>query len=88
LRSGSNADLAVDYKRVVVLAPMGSISPLGGALVKERRKLERAGASELVLDADAAAHAAFGPNPLGPLPPHGCRRSRTLASRWRDRAGG
>jgi len=66
VRSGSNADLAVGYERAVVLTPMGSISPLGASLIKEERVLEQSGASVLVLEADAVAREAFGPNPLDP----------------------
>jgi NTE family protein len=66
LRSGSNADLAVGHARVVVLTPMGSISPLGSSLDKEQRLLEQAGASVFIVEADATAKAAFGPNPLDP----------------------
>jgi NTE family protein len=65
-RSGSNADLAVGYQRVVVLVPMGSVSLLGASLVKEQRILEHAGASVFVVEGDTAAKAAFGPNPLDP----------------------
>jgi NTE family protein len=66
LRSGTNADLAVGYERVVVLTPMGSISPLGSSLVKEQRVLKQSGASVLIVEADAEAVAVFGPNPLDP----------------------
>jgi len=86
VRSGSNADLAVGYERVVVLTPMGSISPLGASLIREERVLEQSGASVLVLEADAVAREAFGPNPLDPshrgaAAQAGLRQAATAAER-------
>jgi NTE family protein len=86
VRSGTNADLAVGYERVVVLTPMGSISPLGASLVKEQRVLEQSGASVLIVEADAAGKAAFGPNPLDPsrrgaAAEAGLRQAATAAER-------
>ncbi len=66
LRSPSNADLAVGYARVIVVAPMGAATPMGGSLQKERRILEAQGALVHVIEADAAALEAFGPNVLDP----------------------
>ncbi len=66
LRSPSNADVAVGYARVIVVAPMGSQTPLGASLLKERRILETQGASVEVVEADAEALAAFGPDVLDP----------------------
>jgi len=62
LRSGTNADLVGDADPVVVLAPMAALSPLG-APAAELDAL-RAHASVLLVGADQAALAAFGPNPL------------------------
>jgi NTE family protein len=66
LRSPSNADLAVGCARVIVIAPLGSVSDLGASLVKERALLERRGARVLVVEADADSLAAFGPDVLDP----------------------
>ena len=62
LRSGTNADLVGDADPMVVLAPMAALSPLG-APAAELDAL-RAHASVLLVGADQAALAAFGPNPL------------------------
>jgi NTE family protein len=62
VRSGTNADLAGDADRVVVLAPLAAVSPLG-APAAELDAL-RAHASVLLVGADEAALTAFGPNPL------------------------
>ena len=66
IRSPSNADVAVGYARVVVIAPMGSGTPMGASLLKEKAILERRGATVWVAEADAAAQAAFGPDVLDP----------------------
>jgi NTE family protein len=66
LRSPSNADLAVGYTRVIVVAPMGSSMPMSASLLKEKAVLARDGATVLVAEADAAARAAFGPDVLDP----------------------
>jgi len=44
MRSGTNADLARGYDRVVVLAPLGPSSGFGGALLEEVAELRSAGA--------------------------------------------
>lgn len=66
LRSPSNADVATGYARVIIVAPMGSATPMGGSLHKERRMLEAQGAAVQVIEADAVSLAAFGPNVLDP----------------------
>jgi NTE family protein len=66
LRSPSNADVAVGCARVIVVAPMGSGTPMGASLVKEKAILARRGATVAVVEADAAALAAFGPDVLDP----------------------
>src|SRR5262249_19758445 len=66
VRSPRNADLAVGYERVVVVAPMGSASPLGASLDKECKILEKDGSTVQVIEADAESTAAFGPDPLDP----------------------
>jgi NTE family protein len=66
LRSPSNADVAVGYTRVIVVAPMGSSTPMGASLQKEKAVLAQHGATVLVVEADASARAAFGPDVLDP----------------------
>jgi NTE family protein len=66
LRSPSNADIATGYARVIIIAPLGSVTPMGASLHKERRMLEAQGASVQVIEADASSLAAFGPNVLDP----------------------
>jgi NTE family protein len=55
-------------------------------LVKEQRVLEQSGASVLIVEADAAGKAAFGPNPLDPsrrgaAAEAGLRQAATAAER-------
>lgn len=64
-----NADLAEGAERVLVLAPMAGQehNPFGTTIAEEVAQLREAGATEvLVVNADAASTAAFGPNPLDP----------------------
>jgi NTE family protein len=61
VRSTTNADLAAGHDRVVVLAPL---PPLGG-LARELGRLPE-GTTSVAVEADAAAVAAFGSNPLDP----------------------
>jgi NTE family protein len=66
LRSPSNADLAVGFKRVIVIAPISATTPMGASLAKETVFLEQHGATVLVAEADAESLAAFGPDVLDP----------------------
>ncbi|MGP3948063.1 patatin-like phospholipase family protein [Streptomyces sp. 7N604] len=66
IRSSANADLAAEYGRVVILAPLSQ----GGGPVPTVRaqaaKLTAGGARVVLLTPDRAARAAFGRNPLDP----------------------
>jgi NTE family protein len=60
VRSGTNADLAGGYRRVLVIAPI----PLGAA--RQARKLRAAGAVVAVISPGRAARSAIGRNVLDP----------------------
>jgi NTE family protein len=66
MRSGTNADLARGYDRVVVLAPLGPSSGFGGALLEEVAELRSAGARVSIAEPDGESLAAIGPNVLDP----------------------
>jgi NTE family protein len=71
VRSPTNADVAVGYPTVVVIAPVGaSTSTLGPWFSKERQLLEARGATVAIVEPDAEALAAFGPNVLDPAYRH------------------
>ncbi|MET8681677.1 patatin-like phospholipase family protein [Streptomyces sp. NPDC004647] len=66
VRSTANADLAAEYGRVVILAPMtggGGPVPAAGA---QAAQLTASGARVVLLTPDRTARAAFGRNPLDP----------------------
>lgn len=66
MRSGTNADLARGYDRVVVLAPIGPSSGFAGALLEEIRDLRSAGARVALAEPDGESLAAIGPDVLDP----------------------
>ncbi len=66
MRSGTNADLALGYPLVVILAPMAGIVAARGALNAELAALQAEGSRVIALWPDADALAAVGPNPLDP----------------------
>ena len=86
LRSPSNADLAAGYSRVIIVAPLGSSTPMGGSLLKEQQLLESGGARVQMIEADTESLAAFGPNVLDPsrrtaAAEAGLRQARSAAAR-------
>jgi NTE family protein len=66
MRSGTNADLARGYDRVVVLAPIGPSSAFGAALLEEMKELRGAGARVSFAEPDGESVAAIGLNLLDP----------------------
>ncbi|WP_423923912.1 patatin-like phospholipase family protein [Frigoribacterium sp. 2-23] len=68
VRSGTNADLADDYDRVVVVScgPEQAVSPLGPSLPQVVAARAAAGRPVFVVEADTASLAAFGDNMLSP----------------------
>jgi NTE family protein len=62
LRSGTNADLAADASRIVVIAPMADVTPLGAPRDEIAALRERAAVT--LIKPDAAARTAIGPNVL------------------------
>ncbi len=83
VRSGTNADLAAGYERVVVLAPLPHGMGTGAARLVER--LRASSRVELVTP-DAAARKAFGRNLLDPARRAGAARAgRTQAASFVDR---
>jgi NTE family protein len=58
MRSGTNADLAKDSERVLILAPLGARN-----IAEEVAALEQEGSQVLVLRPDAASVTAIGQNP-------------------------
>jgi len=67
MRSATNADVAADCDRVLVLScgPEAPASPLGPTLPRVAEQLRRT-AEVLVIEADAETLAAFGGNTLSP----------------------
>jgi NTE family protein len=81
MRSGSNADLASGSDRIVVVAPLGPSSGFGGALLKEAEALRAQGARVSIVEPDAGALEAIGPNVLDPA-----RRSAAAEAGYRQAA--
>lgn len=67
-RSGTHADQALGYDRVLIVAPMGGPKyPLGHEMLeKERAELEAAGSRVMVVLPDAATLQVFGDNLMDP----------------------
>jgi NTE family protein len=66
MRSPTNADLAVGYSRVVIVAPLANSPEVSALLRREEALLRQQGASVRTVEADAESLAAFGPNVLDP----------------------
>ncbi len=67
MRSATNADLAKDYERILILNPLGANANfLGAGLDAEVASLQRDGSQVLVIAPDAASTTAIGMNPLDP----------------------
>ena len=82
VRSGTNADLARGYERIVILNPLGANANLFGAgPASEAAALEQEGSRVLVIASDAASAAAIGLNPLDPA----TRQPSALAGRTQGR---
>jgi NTE family protein len=64
--SPSNADLAVGYERAVIIAPLGRTPPLDDWRSREQKLLRRRGSSVTLIDMEAEAQAAIGPDRLDP----------------------
>jgi NTE family protein len=62
LRSGTNADLAAGASRIVVIAPMADVSPLGAPPAELAALREQS--SVTLIKPDGAARSAIGPNVL------------------------
>src|SRR5579884_458788 len=82
VRSGTNADLAQGYDRVLLLCPMGANTEfLGFSTAQEIADLEREGSQVLVIEPDDASRTAIGQNPLDPA----TRQPSALAGREQGR---
>jgi NTE family protein len=78
VRSGTNADLARGYDRIVILNPLGAnANSFGAGTASEAAALEQEGSQVLVIAADAASATAIGLNPLDPA----TRQPSALAGR-------
>ena len=78
VRSGTNADLARGYDRILILNPLGAnVNSFGAGTDSEAAALEREGSQVLVIAPDAASAAAIGLNPLDPA----TRQPSALAGR-------
>ena len=78
VRSGTNADLARGYDRIVILNPLGAnANYFGAGPAGEAAALEQEGSQVLVIAADGASATAIGLNPLDPI----TRRPSALAGR-------
>jgi NTE family protein len=66
--SVDNAHLAAGSARVIIMSPLGGVTPMppGFRLADQVAELETAGSSVLVLEPDADARAAMGSNPFDP----------------------
>jgi NTE family protein len=84
MRSGSNADLAVDCHDVLVLSPMVEL-PMMATEIKTTIELMRLDPRVVWIQADDAATAAMGANPLDPASaPPAAEAGRTQAARHVD----
>jgi NTE family protein len=82
VRSATNADLARDFERIVILNPLGEAANyLGAGTAEEAAALRREGSQVLVIEPDAASAAAIGLNPLDPA----TREPSALAGREQGR---
>ena len=82
VRSGTNADLARGYDRILILNPLGAnANAFGASTASEAAALEQEGSQVLVIAADAASATAIGLNPLDPA----TRRPSALAGRTQGR---
>lgn len=82
VRSGTNADLASGYERILILNPLGAnANTFGAGPAREAADLEQEGSQVLVIAADAASATAIGLNPLDPA----TRRPSALAGRVQGR---
>lgn len=94
VRSGTNADLARDYDRVVIIAPIGAVVEGPGGLAerqiaREVELLQRAGRQVTTIEPDADGQAAFGPNMMdagrrGLAVEAGVRQGQAAAGQLRD----
>ncbi|MFE0009526.1 patatin-like phospholipase family protein, partial [Streptomyces erythrochromogenes] len=66
IRSATNADLAADYARVVIIAPIALGSGLVPSPAAQAARLREAGAKVLLITPSATARKAFGRNVLDP----------------------
>jgi NTE family protein len=67
MRSGTNADLALGADRLVLIAPLGPSHPFfGAAIIAEVEALRAQGARVALIEPDAVALEASGPNALDP----------------------
>ncbi|MGW7098222.1 patatin-like phospholipase family protein [Streptomyces sp. NPDC054883] len=66
VRSATNADLAADYERVVIVAPMALGSKLIPSPAAQAERLRKAGAKVLLITPSAEARKTFGRNVLDP----------------------
>ncbi|GAA2648382.1 MULTISPECIES: patatin-like phospholipase family protein [Streptomyces] len=66
IRSATNADLAADHARVVIIAPMSLGSGLVPSPAAQAERLREAGARVLLITPSPAARKAFGRNVLDP----------------------
>lgn len=92
MRSGTNADLATGYSRVLIVAPMAGLSPLG-APPDELEALRVGGSSVTLVAPDDNSMEAFGPNLLDarrrqPALEAGLAQGLALASRLPADLGG
>ncbi|KQO05016.1 hypothetical protein ASF06_18380 [Agreia sp. Leaf244] len=81
-RSGSNADLAAGSDWVVIVTPLPGVGDPGVGTVPTAELEALGGAPTVIVYADAASIAAFGPNPLDPT----TRRASAEAGRAVGRA--
>ncbi|MGO9760403.1 MAG: patatin-like phospholipase family protein [Solirubrobacteraceae bacterium] len=68
VRSGANADYALDASRVLVIVPLGSaeLFPTEKPLPQAASELRAAGGEVAIVEPDEASRAAIGANPLDP----------------------
>jgi NTE family protein len=90
MRSGTNGDLALGADRIVVIAPLGPSHPFfGAAVTAEVEALRAQGARVTIIEPDAVALEASGPNALDPArrtaaAEAGYKQSATTTSALRD----
>jgi NTE family protein len=75
IRTSANADLAHEYRRVIIVAPVATGTSFTPGPKRQAAQLQRYGALSTVVSPDSAAGKAIGRNPLDPARRAGAARA-------------